>query len=72
MAESMTKHEVREEASGTLRINDLFFTPHGYHGATIECESIIHAYCDIYSCKCMHSIAIPIPIILVQLVRSNG
>ena len=23
-----------EEGSGTLRIDDLFFTPHGYHGVT--------------------------------------
>ena len=30
-----------EEGSGTLRINDLFFTPHGYRGATIECELVI-------------------------------
>ena len=61
-----------EEGSGTLRTSDLFFTPHGYRGATIECESVIHTYCDEYLRKCVHSIAIPIPIIRVQLVRSNG
>ena len=31
----------RKEGSGTLRITDLFFTPHGYRGATIECELVM-------------------------------
>ena len=54
-----------EEGSGTLRISDLFFTPHGHRGATIECESVVHTYCDENLRKCVHSIAIPIPIIRV-------
>ena len=63
MAESMTKHKaVRfsyplDLASCTgmgIAMEcihfyiDLFFTPHRYRGATIECESVIHTYCDAY------------------------
>ena len=51
----------RKEGSGTLRIADLFFTPHGYRGTTIECESVIVTYTFVSAC--VHSIAIPIPII---------
>ena len=37
----------REEGSGTLHITDLFFTPRQYRGATIECDIVILAHCDV-------------------------